>query len=623
MTAQAIDKIFVDPDDEIIFVVEKILKTPSAKVVMVIPAGSSIESSAISMKLLSRQIVDSSKNIVLVSDNPVAKSLARKAHLVVRDKVSMVDKSSWDEAAKLKAELLDHKNNLKHDLLSARKPEEIEAEQIEEPEVEKAPEPKVEKTVNLPDEEELFGEKPRLEGKQMEIAGIAILAGGDIKAAKASDLVSASPVVANTAPKEEMIEESEEIVEKSEDAEENEAEAEQVEKSDIDERRKKQTAKSSKFDKRKTGKIIGIVAVAILLLIGGFYAFSFFVLANVKIDVNFNQSEGEFNKTVTVSTKATSVDSDNSVIPGSEITLEESSSGDAEATGAKETGEFGQGLIDIYNKDKESAVNLAKGQIVTDISSNKQYTITSNVVIPKDFTKRDVPIKAKEFGKDYNIEGEVTSYTIQGFTTDQMIAYGFRGVSGGTTEEITVVTAEDAAKLKAELEKSVKANLTNNLKNQVGQGEVLLEGSEKFEEVSYKQSVKTDEEAENFSAELKMKVTATKVSESDIEALSAEIIKDSEKASDGAEITVADFTIKNVKVDGSNVAFQLSATGEVNENLDLEEQKSIISGKSIPEAETYLESLDQIDEVTITYSPSYIPESMRKIPSNPSKIEFE
>lgn len=615
MSVQAIEKVFVDADDEIIFVVEKILKAPTNKVIVVIPASSTIESSAISMKLLSRQIVDSNKNIVVVSDNPVAKNLAAKAHLVVRDKVSMVDRGAWEESAKLKVELLEHKNNLKEELLNARKPEVIEEEpKIEEPEVETTE--KATEVNDLPDEEELFAEKPRLDGKEMEIAGIAIIAGGDIVAHQNAAIASATPLVNPEIPDETEVETP--PAEKSKVVPEP-----KPEKSEVAERRVKQNEPKGRFDKKKLKKYGIIGGIILLLSFGAFVALSLFVLPSVVIDVNFNQSEGEFNKTVTVSTKATAVDPENLIVPGTQITLEETTSGDGTATGKKETGEFAQGVIDIRNKSTESAVNLASGQVVTDISSNKQYTITKNISIPADEYERDVPIKAKEFGEDYNIEDEQSTFKVQGFTTEQLVGFGFRDITGGTTEEIVIVTEEDVAKVKSELDKTMKANLTNNLNNQVGQGEVLLEGSEVFEQVSFNQSVKTGEEAESFTAELRMKVTATKVSETDVEELSAEIIKDSEKASEEAEIMVGDFEIRNVKVSNGTTTFQLSATGEVNENLDMEEQKNVIGGMSISDAETYLESLDQINEVIITYSPSYIPESLRKIPSNPAKIQFE
>ena len=123
---QTIEKIFVEPDDEIIFIVEKIIKAPTSKVILVIPATSAVVSSVISLKLLSRQILDSNKVLVLVTDNPTGKRLAEKANLILRDKISLVDKQAWDEAMTMKKSLSEHKDEIKQELLASRIPEEVE-----------------------------------------------------------------------------------------------------------------------------------------------------------------------------------------------------------------------------------------------------------------------------------------------------------------------------------------------------------------------------------------------------------------------------------------------------------------------------------------------------------------
>lgn len=620
---QTIEKIFVDADDEIIFVVEKILRAATDRVILVIPASSGVVSSVISLKLLSRQLLDSNKLLILVTDNPTGKRLAAKSNLVVRDKISLVDKMAWDEALAIKKELREHKAGIKQELLSARVPEELEEKVAEEVVLEQpAEEVKVEEQVEakpepeVPTEKELFGEKPRLKPKIVNVGGIPIVSGGDI-----SDLGVVEPVEAS---KEDLPQPIVERIEKQ-------PEPEKTEDKKLEEKELPATVARRLKDKglkprRRLKKILLIILLILgifLLLAGGVFAYSYKSMASVDIDVSFNQSEGTINETITVSTTAKSIDSENLIIPGYEVSLEESSSGDGEATGKKETGEYAQGLIDIRNKSTESAVNLSKGQIMIDISTNLQYELVNNVTIAVDQYQRDIPVRAKNYGEEYNISNDQTTFRAEGFTTDQLIGFGFRGMTGGKTEEITVVTAEDIDKVKKSLEAAIKGNLTTNLKSQVGKGEVLLENSGRYEEVSFTQSVPTNEEAENFSADLKLKVTAVKVREDDVKVLAAEIIKKSERATNEAEVTVDDFEIKNIKVDGTKVTFDLSAQGEVNENLKLEEQKSQIAGKSLAEAEAYLESLDQIDQVTITYSPDFIPQNLRKIPTNSEKIKFK
>ncbi|MCA9379933.1 hypothetical protein KC675_02010 [Candidatus Dojkabacteria bacterium] len=618
---QTIEKIFVDQDDEIIFVVEKILRAATSRVILVIPATSGVVSSVISLKLLSKQLIDSNKLLILVTDNPTGIKLAGKANLVVRDKISLVDKSAWDEALAIKNELREHKEGIKKELLTSRIPEKVIEEEVEsEPEVIEAVEPEVTEEPEIVKpvehtEKEIFGEKPRLNPKIITVGGIAIASGGDINELKDLSMPASEIELAK--------DEFTEISEKPEKSVEPEKQEVEQESSKVATRRLKETGPKKK---RKIKKILLILVIGLLLLLllaGGAFAYSYKNMAKVEIDVEFNQSEGNINETITVSTLATEIDSENLVIPGTELGLEESSSGDGVATGKKETGTNAQGVIDIRNKSTESAVNLAAGQVFIDISTNLQYVLTQNTTIAVDQYQRDVPIKAKEFGDNYNIEDQQSTFRVEGFTTDQLIGFGFRDITGGKTEEITVVTAEDVAKVKQSLETAIKGNLATNLKSQISQGEILLEGSQRYEEVSLEQTVQNDEEAENFSVDLKMKVIAIKVNEEDIKSMAQGIIKKSEKATDQAEIKVDDFEVKNVKVEGSKITFELVAKGEVNENLQLEEQKDQITGKTIDEAKAYLEELEQIDKVNITYKPDYIPENIRKIPSKRENIIFK
>lgn len=614
---QTIEKIFVDQEDEIIFVVEKILRAATSRVILVIPASSGVVSSVISLKLLSKQLIDSTKLLILVTDNPTGIKLAGKANLVVRDKISLVDKTAWDEALAIKNELREHKEGIKKELLTSRMPEKVEEEEVVAEVIEVEPvKPEPPKPIE-PTEKELFGEKPRLKPKMIAVGGIAIASGGDINELKQFD----TPIAVDQEIVEEQVNEPE-IVHKPVELEKEEPEKQSVA---VATRRLKGTGPKKKRNLKKILLILGLTLLLLLLLAGGAFAYSYKSMAKVEIEVEFNQSEGNINETITVSTLATEIDSENLVIPATELGLEESSSGDGVATGKKETGTYAQGIIDIRNKSEESAVNLAEGQILIDISTNLQYVLTQNTTIAIDEYQKDVPIRAKEFGENYNIEDQnaYTTFRVEGFSTEQLIAQGYRDIIGGKTEEISIVTADDVAKVKQSLETAIKGNLQTDLKSQISQGEILIAGSERYEEVSLEQTVATDEEAENFSVNLKMKVVAVKVKEENIRSLAQEIIKKSEKATDQAEIKVDDFEVKNVKVDGTKITFELVAKGEVNENLKLEEQKDEITGKTLDEAKKYLEELEQIEKVTITYKPDYIPENIRKIPTKSENIIFK
>ena len=113
MNVNKISKIFVEQDEEIVFVIENILNATSDRVILVLPNVSALTSSVVSLRILSKQIVKSIKQLVLVCDNTNARHLCSKSDLAVRSKISEVNKEAWAEAKELKTKLLDENDKIK------------------------------------------------------------------------------------------------------------------------------------------------------------------------------------------------------------------------------------------------------------------------------------------------------------------------------------------------------------------------------------------------------------------------------------------------------------------------------------------------------------------------------
>ena len=99
-------KIFVEQDEDIIFTVEKVLNSEENRVIVVVPQNAALTSSAVSLKILSRQISKSEKNIVLVTDSEVGSRLGEKADIAIVDKVSSVTSDVWANAKSLKEKMI-------------------------------------------------------------------------------------------------------------------------------------------------------------------------------------------------------------------------------------------------------------------------------------------------------------------------------------------------------------------------------------------------------------------------------------------------------------------------------------------------------------------------------------
>src|SRR5689334_941816 len=113
-------KVFVEPDEEIVFTVEKLLNAETNRIILVVPHNAALVSSAVSLKILTRQMLKTSKLVVMVTDNKFGQKLAEKAGIVVTTKISEVDKDVWLKAKELKERLASERDRLKSELLGAR-----------------------------------------------------------------------------------------------------------------------------------------------------------------------------------------------------------------------------------------------------------------------------------------------------------------------------------------------------------------------------------------------------------------------------------------------------------------------------------------------------------------------
>jgi hypothetical protein len=93
-------KVFIDTDNEITFILEKILSAKSEKVSLVIPDRASVFSSVTGLKLIRRVVDKSNKLLVLVTLDEQGAELSRNAGLLVVSRVGEINDAIWEKALK-------------------------------------------------------------------------------------------------------------------------------------------------------------------------------------------------------------------------------------------------------------------------------------------------------------------------------------------------------------------------------------------------------------------------------------------------------------------------------------------------------------------------------------------
>jgi hypothetical protein len=104
-------KVFIDTDNEITFILEKILTAKSDKVCLVVPDRASLFTSISGLKLIKRIVDNSSKLLIMVTLDENGSELAKKSGLKVVSRVGEITDSLWEEVQKFKFEFVKKNKN--------------------------------------------------------------------------------------------------------------------------------------------------------------------------------------------------------------------------------------------------------------------------------------------------------------------------------------------------------------------------------------------------------------------------------------------------------------------------------------------------------------------------------
>ncbi|KXK26807.1 MAG: hypothetical protein TR69_WS6001000828 [candidate division WS6 bacterium OLB20] len=337
----------------------------------------------------------------------------------------------------------------------------------------------------------------------------------------------------------------------------------------------------------------------------------------------FAENEVRVNETVSAVTGLETIDTDELKIPANLLSKTSSIQKEGDATGTGQSGEKARGLVDIYN-NSDDGITLANGTTLTNISTDLKYVITREVTIPAGDRVEDVPMEASSFGQNYNIVDNSADYVVAGYNTSQMIARSFRDIEGGTTEDVVVVSQEDIDAVKATAIEELKRQLLDSVNGLISEEDILLEGSQTYKEDEFKSSVEAGKEADKFTVDIKMTLSALTVLKSDLSTVAEEVVKRND-SSEGASISVTDPIVRDISIsdDGRQATFSLSSKAGVTADLDEAQLKETIAGVSVAEAREYLDSIDGLDDFSVRYSPIYIPFFLQRIPSDHGKITVE
>ncbi len=379
--------------------------------------------------------------------------------------------------------------------------------------------------------------------------------------------------------------------------------------------------------KRKRHFLRNILISIIIFFIIGFVGLYFF--SDVEVSVWPKAEAIAFSEIVTIDLNATDVDLDNAIIPAQEVNNEKVGSEEFSSSGKAVKESKATGFITIYNNYSTASRSLVPSRFVS--ADGKLFWSLNKVTVPgKHYEggklvpgEKQVEVEASEAGPDYNIGA--TTFALPAlagtalYTT--IYAKSSEPMSGGYKGEVGKITQSDVNNAENVVVEKLKAESRDLLKKSLSSDIMLPDETIIQEVIESKSSHSVGTEVDSFSFDAKVKSNGLSFKRLDIE----EFVKTkiNSKIEEGFKIQEGsleiDYVLKEVDLETGKITISLNIEAIAYEDINLIDLEKAILGKSIREAEIFLNNLLEIDKVELD-SGSFL---RRSIPEDMDKVKIQ
>jgi hypothetical protein len=562
------DTIYIDIDDEITGIIDKLNASEGKVVALVLPKRAAVLQSIVNMKLLKRAAEEGKKNLVLITAEagllPLAGAVGMHVAKTLTSKPEVPTPPQADDGR--------------------------------------------EEEVNEADEDD---EVPDFSKQALAAKPVGELAG----------ITASVPLVGDDGVETlELDDEEEAALEGAAAAEAIAETGKKLKKSKLDQKDKKLHVPN--FERFKYALIIA--AILIPALVYGLY-YATVVAPKATISVQTDAVSLNANLNVTLNTAAKTVDTGNGTVPAKLVTQSKTYTQQATATGTKNNGTKASGVVTFTAKNCTSIAPASDVPAGTGISSNGLTYITQkNTSFSSSKIKNgclyftadsDTPATAQIGGTSYNIN-DGSTFAVAGRNDVSGFANG--SFSGGTDSVVKTLTQTDIDSAKAKItttDTTVKQTLANQL-SQAGYFPVkatFLAGSPTVTTSAY-----PGDTADSATVTQTVSYTMFGAKSADLNklidnALSSQI--DTSKQSiinEGLEAAVFNVDTSDTKT--AQLALQSKATAGA--ALDESTIKSTAAGLKAGAVKSHLETLPGVTGVQVKLSPFWV----TSVPKKPAKI---
>lgn len=384
---------------------------------------------------------------------------------------------------------------------------------------------------------------------------------------------------------------------------------------------------------RRFSWIFGIMFILVLV---GAAAYLFIPKASVLVLVKTAETAQDIEVKGDVNLQA--IDYQNETIPAKSVSATAEVSASINSSGSKSlSSQKATGTITIYN-EFSSADQPLVATTRFESGDGKIFRLEQGVTVPgttnvNGETKTgaiEAKVVADAPGEEYNIDAG--KFSIPGFkgsgndkynkiyaqSSKSMTGGGNTG-SGGESKAITDADINNAkSKILAELNDAVK----NNIKNSAGDGMIVLDDAINAENATYTLSNSAGETVDKFDIKGQIKASAIVFKEDDLKNIVGKVIANSGNGKvslDGSSISIT-YGKAILNYDAGTIDIKAHGVSRLSPDINIEELKKGILGKSNDEIGTYMETYPDIAKADVTYWPPFM---NKRIPLYEKRVEVK
>jgi hypothetical protein len=376
------------------------------------------------------------------------------------------------------------------------------------------------------------------------------------------------------------------------------------------------------FNKFRGWIFIGGGALVALIVI---WIVCFKVLPHAYITVKTDSQAISANIDVTLSASVDSVDTDSGIIPAKTQSVDKTLTASADATGQQNNGQKASGSVKFFNCNQNDTLSGQFRTIPagTGVSAGGLTFVTTEAVQvqPSHFNgdkcRNDQPsdsvaVVAQNPGAKYNVSA--TTYKVAGYAS---ITASGGDMTGGTDNITKIVQSSDIesakSKISAQDTSAIKTQLRSQLENQ---GLKAIDATFVAGAPTTTTSVSAGATADSVTVTQKITYTMMGTTQADLKKLVANAVN---SKIDTSKQSITDYGLDDASFssqDPGSGAVSMAVTAVAGPDLKIADLRKQVAGKKTGDAQKALKTNPGVTDVNVTYSPFWV----TSIPGNESKI---